>query len=92
MAGAPANNRLLRAQRQAQPLEYLRTDGPLSPHAYATALGVSVDTVLRDLQELVDQGRVHATGTTKYRRYVLAGDAGAPAIHRTAPSSAACVT
>jgi predicted ArsR family transcriptional regulator len=66
-------------------VEHLRTAGPLSPRAYATALGVSGDTALRDLQELVDRGRVQATGTTKDRRYGLAGDAVAPAIHRTAP-------
>jgi predicted ArsR family transcriptional regulator len=65
-------------------LEHLRTTGPLSPRAYATALAVSVDTALRDLHELVDRGLVQAAGTTRDRRYVLAGDAGAPAIHRTA--------
>jgi hypothetical protein len=44
-----------------------------------------VDTALRDLQALVDQGRVQAAGTTKDHRYVLAGDVVAPAIHRTTP-------
>jgi tetratricopeptide (TPR) repeat protein len=85
VAGAPANKRLVRTQRQAWALEYLRTAGPLSPRAYARALGVSVDTALRDLQVLVDQGRVRAAGTTQDRRYVLTGDASAPAIHRAAP-------
>jgi hypothetical protein len=64
-------------------VEHLRTPGPLSPRAYATALAVSVDTALLDLRGLVDHGLVRAEGTTKDRRYVLAGDAGAPAIHRT---------
>jgi tetratricopeptide (TPR) repeat protein len=83
--GAPANKRLSRRQRQAWALEYLCTAGPLSPRAYATALAVSVDTALRDLQELVDRGLVQAAGTTKDRRYVRAGEDMAPAIHRTAP-------
>jgi hypothetical protein len=46
--------------------------GALSPRAYATALAVSVDTVLLDLRALVDTGLVRAEGTTKNRRYVLA--------------------
>jgi predicted HTH transcriptional regulator len=53
-------------------LEHLRTAGPLSPRAYATALAVSVDTALLDLRELLDKGLVRAEGTTKNRRYVLA--------------------
>ena len=65
-------------------VEHLRTAGPLSPRAYATALAISGDTALRDLQELVNRGRVQATGTTKDRRYVLAGEAVGPAIHRVA--------
>ena len=47
--------------------------GALSPRAYATALAVSVDTALLDLRELLDRGLVRAEGTTKNRRYVLAG-------------------
>jgi hypothetical protein len=85
LAGAPTNKRLSRRQRQAWALEYLCTAGPLSPRTYATAVAVSVDTALRDLQELVDRGLVQAAGTTKDRRYVLAGEDMAPAIHRTAP-------
>jgi tetratricopeptide (TPR) repeat protein len=73
VAGTPASTRLARTERQAWALEHLRTDGPLSPRVYATALAVSVDTALRDLQELVDQGLVQAAGTTRDRRYVLAG-------------------
>jgi hypothetical protein len=85
VAGSPASKRLLRTQRQAWALEYLRTAGPLSPRAYATALGVSVDTALRDLQELVGRGLVRAAGTTKNRRYVLAADAVGLAFCRTGP-------
>jgi hypothetical protein len=47
---------------------------PLSPRAYARALAVSVDTALLDLRELVGRGLVRAEGTTRDRRYVLAGD------------------
>ena len=82
-AGATAGSRLSRTERQAWAVERLRTDGSLSPRAYAQALSVSVDTALRDLQELVDRGRIEAAGTTRDRRYVLA-DAVAPAIHHTA--------
>jgi predicted ArsR family transcriptional regulator len=83
--GAPAGRGLSRTERQAWALEHLRTAGPLSTRAYAEALGVSGDTALRDLQELVDWGVVQAAGTTRNRRCVLAGDAVGPAIHRTAP-------
>jgi tetratricopeptide (TPR) repeat protein len=82
--GAPAGRGLSRTERQAWALAHLRTAGPLSPRAYATALGVSVDTGLRDLQELVDRGLVQAAGTTRDRRYVLVGEAVGPAIPRTA--------
>jgi hypothetical protein len=82
--GAPASRRLSRTERQAWALEHLRTAGPLSPRGYARALAVSVDTALRDLQELVDRGLVQAAGTTRDRRYVRAGDAVGTAIHRIA--------
>jgi predicted HTH transcriptional regulator len=84
MAGAPVNRRLPRAERQAWALEHLRTAGPISPAAYARTLAVSADTAFRDLPALVDQGLVHAVGTTRDRRYVLAGDAVGTAIDRTA--------
>jgi tetratricopeptide (TPR) repeat protein len=73
-----------REERQAWALQYLRTAGSLSPRAYATLLRVSVDTALRDLRELVGRGAVQPTGTTRDRRYMLAGQAAGPAIHRTA--------
>ena len=84
VAGALVNKRLSRTERQAWALEHLRAAGPLSPRAYATALGVSVDTALRDLQKLLDRGLVHAVGMTKDRRYVLAGEAVGPANRRIA--------
>jgi ATP-dependent DNA helicase RecG len=59
------------ADRQAWILDYLRTVGPLSPRAYAAALGISLDTAQRDMRELVRQGRVQAQGTTHDRRYTL---------------------
>lgn len=76
-----------RTARQAWAVERLRTTGPLSPRAYAAALEVSVDTALRDLQELVGRGLVRAVGTTKDRRYMLADedDTIGSAIHRSAP-------
>jgi len=60
-----------RPDRQTWVLERLRTEGPISPRVYAAALGVSVDTAVNDLRELVEQGLVRAEGTTKDRRYVL---------------------
>jgi tetratricopeptide (TPR) repeat protein/transcriptional regulator with XRE-family HTH domain len=65
---------LSRAERQAWALDCLRADGPLSPRAYAQALHVSIDTALLDLRALKERGLVRAEGTTKDRRYVLAGD------------------
>jgi tetratricopeptide (TPR) repeat protein len=85
VADSPAGRRLSRMERQAWALEHLREAGSLSPRAYATSLAVSVDTALRDLQELRDRGLVQAAGTTKDRRYVLAGEDVVPGIHRTAP-------
>jgi predicted HTH transcriptional regulator len=73
VAAAPAGARPSQPERQAWALEHLRTAGPLSPRAYATALAVSVDTALLDLRGLVDRGLVRAEGATKDRRYVLAG-------------------
>jgi tetratricopeptide (TPR) repeat protein len=81
-AHATTGTRLARADRQAWAMERLRTAGPLSPGAYASALGVSVDTALRDLQQLVHQGLVQAAGRTKNRRYTLAGETAGTAIHR----------
>jgi hypothetical protein len=85
VAGARGSTRRSWTERQRWALEHLRTAGPLSPRAYATALSVSVDTALRDLQELVDQGLVQPAGTTRDRCYVLAGDAAVSAIRRTPP-------
>jgi hypothetical protein len=72
---APAGKPLTRAERQAWALDRLRTAGALSPRDYARYLGVSVDTALLDLRELVGRGLVRAEGTTKDRRYVLEADA-----------------
>jgi tetratricopeptide (TPR) repeat protein len=76
IAGSPAGRRLSRTERQAWALERLRKDGPLSPRSYARALGVSVDTALRDLSDLIQRGDIAAQGTTKDRRYCLNVDAG----------------
>ena len=73
-AASPAGARLSRPERQAWVLDRLQADGALSPRAYARALGVSVDTGLLDLRELVGRGLVRAEGTTRDRRDVLAGD------------------
>jgi predicted DNA-binding transcriptional regulator YafY len=81
--GARAGARLTRAERLAWALEHLRMAGSLSPRAYAAALGVSVDTALRDLQQLVAQGVVQAVGKTKDRRYTLTGETAGAANYRT---------
>jgi hypothetical protein len=62
-----------RTVRQAWVLEHLRTAGMISPRAYSATLGVSVDTALLDLRALVEQGLLRAEGTTRDRRYHLAG-------------------
>ena len=84
VTAAASGPRLSRTQRQAWAVAHLRAAGPLSPRAYARALAVSVDTALRDLQELVDRGVVQAAGTTRDRRYVLAGEDVRAALHRIA--------
>jgi hypothetical protein len=68
---AAEGTRLTRTERQAWALARLGAGGALSPRAYATALGVSVDTALRDLSDLVQGGEITALGTTKDRRYAL---------------------
>jgi predicted HTH transcriptional regulator len=60
-----------RVVRQVWVLEHLQQVGEISPRGYAAALGVSVDTALLDLRELVDSGQVRAEGSTKNRRYSL---------------------
>lgn len=65
-----------RRMRQAWALDYMRATGPLGIREYAAAQNVSTDTALRDLRDLVAQGRVQAQGTTSDRRYVLRVDAG----------------
>jgi tetratricopeptide (TPR) repeat protein len=73
-AASAAGPRLSRPDRHAWALDRLREDGALSPRVYARALGVSVDTALLDLRELVGRGLVRAQGTTRDRRYLLAHD------------------
>jgi tetratricopeptide (TPR) repeat protein len=85
VAHAPAGPRLSRTERHARAVEHLRTNGPLSPRAYASALAVSLDTALRDLQALGARGVVQAAGTTRNRRYTLVSEDVGPDIHRTAP-------
>jgi predicted ATPase len=70
-SAALARPRRTRQERQAWALAYLRAAGSLTPRAYARALGVSVDTALRDLSDLAQRGDLAALGTTKDRRYVL---------------------
>jgi hypothetical protein len=52
-------------------LERLRATDAISPRGYAAALGVSVDTALLDLRELVARGQLSVSGSTKDRRYSL---------------------
>jgi predicted ATPase/DNA-binding XRE family transcriptional regulator len=68
---AMAGPRRTRTERQAWALAYLGAAGSLTPRAYAGAVGVSVDTALRDLSDLAQRGDIAALGTTKDRRYVL---------------------
>ena len=75
-AGRPIGRRLSRSDRHAWALARLRTNGALSPRLYATVLGVSLDTALRDLSALAQQGRVVAASTTSDRRYDLRHPAG----------------
>jgi len=82
---APAMARLQRADRQRWALKSLRTGDPLSPRAYAAAMGVSGDMAQRDLQELVDRGLLRAVGTTRNRRYELADDPVGCTIRRSGP-------
>jgi tetratricopeptide (TPR) repeat protein len=71
VAAVAEARRLTRAERQVWALTRLRAGGELSPRGYAAALGVSVDTALRDLRDLAERGEITALGTTKDRRYVL---------------------
>lgn len=70
---APARLQARRA-RQAWALDRMRTGGALGVREYAASQGVSTDTALRDLQDLVAGGRVAAHGTTSDRHYTLHRD------------------
>ena len=71
-AGEPMlRGRAKRADRQARALDHLRTRGPLTARDYAAGQGVSEDTALRDLRDLVERGLVEARGETNNRHYVL---------------------
>jgi len=74
----PAATGRLQARRirQAWALDYMRTIGPLGIREYAAAQNVSTDTALRDLRDLVTEGRANAQGTTSDRRYALRTDGG----------------
>lgn len=68
---ATKTTRTSRATRQAWALDHLRTAGALTARAFATAQGISEDTALRDLRDLVDRGFVEARGETNNRHYIL---------------------
>lgn len=63
--------RASRATRQAWALDRLRTQGPLTVRTLAATQGISEDTALRDLRDLVAQGLIEARGETNNRHYVL---------------------
>jgi two-component system nitrogen regulation response regulator GlnG len=63
--------------RSAQVLAEL-AEGWLSAPQIAARLGVSVRTVQRDLEELLLEGRVVATGSARARRYARARGSAAP--------------
>jgi hypothetical protein len=52
-------------------LRHLGTAGTISPRGYAALVGVSTDTAVADLRELLAQGLVRAEGRTKDRCYRL---------------------
>jgi tetratricopeptide (TPR) repeat protein len=83
--GGRAGRPLSRVERHAWALEHLRTAGPLSPRGYALGLGVSGDTALRDLQELLHRGLVQAVGTTRDPRCLLARPEAHPAPFAASP-------
>jgi len=66
--------RRTRDERQAWILDRLRLVGPLDMRAVAGALGVSPDTVLRDLRDLTTRGLIIGEGNTNNRRYRLRTD------------------
>jgi len=53
-------------------LDALRTHGPLSPKALATATNIDLDNIGHPLKQLREAGRITATGATSNRRYQLA--------------------
>jgi len=74
VTSAARTSRTTRAARQAWALDHLRTTGALTARAFATAQGISEDTALRDLRDLVDRRLVEARGATNNRHYVLRVD------------------
>lgn len=61
------------SERQIKAVEYLKAhDGLLMKEAKKIIIGISEDTILRDLKDLIKKGIVRKTGRTKAARYMLA--------------------
>ncbi|NWJ98482.1 MAG: putative DNA binding domain-containing protein [Chloroflexi bacterium] len=65
----PAENE--REGRQKRALEYMRQHGYITNREYQELTGVSESTATRDLEVLVERGRLKRTGRGPSRRYVL---------------------
>lgn len=68
----PQNQADLRERRLTQAIEYVQKHGFITNSIYRQLTGVSDRTAHRDLETLIERGRIKGTGQRAARRYVVA--------------------
>jgi ATP-dependent DNA helicase RecG len=65
-----AQNLTAQSLRQARALEYIQQQGAITNREYRELTGVSESTAMRDLEALVEQGTLRASGYRRSRKYL----------------------
>ncbi|HEX2912172.1 MAG TPA: helix-turn-helix domain-containing protein [Chloroflexia bacterium] len=69
--GAPRGGILTEERRKERALQYVHKYGSITNKEYREITGASDNTALRDLEDLVQQGSLRATGKRRGRKYLL---------------------
>lgn len=72
LPGVPAENLSVQEDRLVRAMVYVREHGSITNAVYRELLGVSDRTATRNLETLVERGRLRGLGKRRARRYVLA--------------------